>query len=137
MNPCPSTLHECATKRWRNFAGSAFSYKPSAIVAYSAGRWGGTRAAVALRPVLSELGCLPVSAMVQVARASDVFDEDGEVVGGEEKRKEWERYAGRTWSQLEWWGMAARDRKQMGDDPFKRKDGEPFVSRPRERDSPQ
>jgi chromate reductase len=34
------------------------------IVTYSGGQWGGTRAAVALRSTLSELGCLPVSAMM-------------------------------------------------------------------------
>lgn len=42
-----------------HFGSSTFSYKPSAIVSYSAGQWGGTRAAHALRPTLSELGCLP------------------------------------------------------------------------------
>ncbi|KAL3772318.1 hypothetical protein ACHAWO_004350 [Cyclotella atomus] len=47
-----------------HFGSSAFSFKPSAIVTYSGGQWGGTRAAVALRSTLSELGCLPVSAMM-------------------------------------------------------------------------
>ena len=42
-----------------HFGSSVFSFKPSAIVSYSAGQWGGTRAAVALRPILSELGALP------------------------------------------------------------------------------
>ena len=36
---------------------------------YFQGQWGGTRAAAGLRPVLSELGCLPVSAMVHVPSA--------------------------------------------------------------------
>lgn len=39
-----------------HFGSSTFSFKPSAIVSYSAGQWGGTRAAIALRPILSELG---------------------------------------------------------------------------------
>ena len=42
-----------------HFGSSVFSFKPSAIVSYSAGQWGGTRAAIALRPILSELGALP------------------------------------------------------------------------------
>ena len=52
-----------------HFGSSVFSFKPSAIVSYSAGQWGGTRAAHALRPTLSELGCLPVSAMIHVPHA--------------------------------------------------------------------
>ena len=42
-----------------HFGSSVFSFKPSAIVSYSGGQWGGTRAAGALRPILSELGALP------------------------------------------------------------------------------
>lgn len=45
-----------------HFGSSLFSYKPSVIVTYSAGQWGGARAAVSMRTFLSELGCLPVSA---------------------------------------------------------------------------
>ncbi len=51
-----------------HFGSSLFSYKPSAIVTYSAGQWGGIRAAVGMRSFLSELGCLPVSAMIHVPR---------------------------------------------------------------------
>ena len=38
------------------FGASAYKAKPSGIITYSAGMWGGTRAGVALRPFLSELG---------------------------------------------------------------------------------
>lgn len=44
-----------------HFGSSVFSFKPSAIVSYSGGQWGGTRAASALRPILGELGALPGS----------------------------------------------------------------------------
>jgi hypothetical protein len=47
------------------------------LLRYSAGQWGGTRAAHALRPVLSELGALPVSAMVHIPNAGDALDESG------------------------------------------------------------
>ena len=62
-----------------HFGSSLFSYKPSAIVTYSAGQWGGMRAAVGMRSYLSELGCLPVSAMIHVPKAQAVFTEDGTV----------------------------------------------------------
>ena len=74
--------------------------------------------------------------MVQVPRAGDVFDAEGGVVGGDEAREEWSSYTGRTWSQLEWWATAARDRKRAGDDPFTRQDAKAFVATPAQRDSP-
>ena len=81
-----------------HFGGSSYAFKPSAIVTYSAGQWrarqpclpappppsqcgaacrGGTRAAVALRPVLCELGCLPVSAMIHIPHAGKLLTPDG------------------------------------------------------------
>ncbi|MDZ7783578.1 MAG: NAD(P)H-dependent oxidoreductase [Halioglobus sp.] len=39
-----------------HFGSSLFAYKPSAIVTYSAGQWGGVRAAVGMRTFLAELG---------------------------------------------------------------------------------
>ena len=55
-----------------HIGSSVMSYKPSLIVSYSAGQWGGARAAVLLRPMLSEMGCLPVSAMIHARRRADI-----------------------------------------------------------------
>mmetsp|Transcript_27973 Transcript_27973/g.43475 ORF Transcript_27973/g.43475 Transcript_27973/m.43475 type:complete len:262 (+) Transcript_27973:235-1020(+) len=103
-----------------HFGSSTFGFKPSAIVSYSAGQWGGTRAAHALRPVLSELGCLPVSAMIHIPKAQESFDEHGEVLGDDDDEEEeaharWDAYATRCISQLEWWGEAAKARKLVSD----------------------
>ncbi|CAJ1949067.1 unnamed protein product [Cylindrotheca closterium] len=97
-----------------HFGSSTFSFKPSAIVSYSAGQWGGTRAAIALRPILSELGCLPVSAMIHLPSAQEIFDEDGNPYENTEK---WQNYTDRCFSQLEWWGTAAKKHKAETD-PF-------------------
>ncbi|MEM1351275.1 MAG: NAD(P)H-dependent oxidoreductase [Pseudomonadota bacterium] len=43
-----------------HFGSSQFSFKPSAIVTYTAGQWRGARAAANMRTYLSELGCLLV-----------------------------------------------------------------------------
>lgn len=93
-----------------HFGSSLYSYKPSAIVTYSAGQWGGMRAAVGMRTFLSELGCLPVSAMIHVPKAADVFDADGSMQPGEDKSA-WFGYFGRTFNQLVWWAAAARSHK--------------------------
>ena len=87
-----------------HFGSSVFSWKASAIVSYSAGQWGGSGAALALRPVLSELGCLPVSALVHVPNAGSVFDEDGSVIGDEEEAVKWLGYgAMRRKPIVPWW----------------------------------
>ena len=95
-----------------HFGASLYSFKPSAIVTYSAGQWGGARAAVNMRTFLSELGCLPVSAMVHIPKAQDVLTEDGAWLSD---AKRWDGYVGRTLSQLEWWAEAARRQRAEGD----------------------
>lgn len=113
-----------------HFGSSVFSYKPSAIVTYSAGQWGGTRAAVALRPILSELGCLPVSAMIHIPMAGDVLDENGAVRDGQER---WEQYLNRCTSQLVWWGQATKNHRSVVD-PFVQSPA--FQSSPSQRNAP-
>lgn len=95
-----------------HFGASRFSWKPSAIVTYSAGQWGGVRAAVGMRGFLSELGCLPVSAMTHIPKVQEALDPDGvwtaDAAG-------WDLYVGRTLAQLEWWAEAARRQRAAGD----------------------
>ncbi|MDP2609999.1 MULTISPECIES: NADPH-dependent FMN reductase [unclassified Oceanobacter] len=88
-----------------HFGSSLFSYKPSAIVTYSAGQWGGMRAAVGMRTFLAELGCLSVSAMIHVPKAQAVFAADGSMQAGEEQGA-WFGYFDRAFSQLVWWAQA-------------------------------
>ena len=63
-----------------HLGSSHYQFKPSGVVTYSAGMWGGARAGAALRPFLSELGCLPVSSMVAVPSAIKAM---GGVIGDE------------------------------------------------------
>jgi len=91
-----------------HFGSSLFSYKPSAIVTYSAGQWGGMRAAVGMRTFLSELGCLSVSAMIHVPKAQEIFTEEGAMQTGEDQTS-WFDYFDRTFNQLTWWAKATKD----------------------------
>lgn len=115
-----------------HFGSSLFSYKPSAIVTYSAGQWGGMRAAIGMRSFLSELGCLPVSAMIHVPNAQDVFTADGEPQEGEEQDS-WFGYFGRTINQLIWWADAAKTHKAESDPHKVISD---FKSAPSQRNAP-
>ncbi len=93
-----------------HFGSSLFSYKPSAIVTYSAGQWGGARAAVVMRSFLSELGCLPVSAMIHIPKAHEVLAEDGSFLEPVDSEK-WTSYFARTFTQLTWWASAAKNQR--------------------------
>ncbi len=93
-----------------HFGSSLYAYKPSAIVTYSAGQWGGTRAAVGMRTFLGELGCLPVSAMIHVPKAQEILDEDGSYAAGVDAER-WSTYLDRTFAQLGWWAEAAKRRR--------------------------
>ncbi|MBU2881430.1 NAD(P)H-dependent oxidoreductase [Psychrosphaera sp. B3R10] len=115
-----------------HFGSSLFSYKPSAIVTYSAGQWGGMRAAIGMRAYLSELGCLPVSAMIHVPKAQKVFDDNGIVHDGEDQNS-WFNYFERTLNQLVWWSQAAQiQRAELDPHKFVRD----FKSSPSERNAP-
>ncbi len=132
--PCPGLLN-----MMNHFGSSTFSFKPSGIVSYSAGQWGGTRAAHSLRPFLSELGCIPVSAMVHVPQAMDVFHENGCVIAAdgsndnEKEEERWDSYVDRMLSQLEWWGEAAKRHRDVVD-PLKKSPA--FSKSPSERNAP-
>ncbi len=115
-----------------HFGSSLFSYKPSVIVTYSAGQWGGMRAAVAMRAFLSELGCLPVSAMIHVPKAQMVFGEDGALQEGE-SQPSWFDYFDRAFKQLVWWAEAAKEHRAENDPHQLVRD---FKTAPSERNAP-
>jgi len=52
-------------------------WKPSAIVCYSAGSFGGVRAAMQLRMMLGELGMSSIPSIFPVPRVGSAFDESG------------------------------------------------------------
>lgn len=62
------------------FGGSNYLYKPAATVMYSPSPWGGMRGAVALRPFLAELGCLPISKLCGIPHVNEILNADGKPV---------------------------------------------------------
>ncbi len=115
-----------------HFGSSLFSYKPSLIVTYSQGQWGGARAAMAMRSYLGELGCLPVSAMIHVPHAHQVFDVNGQVVESEDSTK-WDSYFNRGLAQLNWWAEACSEKSRIQNPHDSIKS---FRTKPEERNPP-
>jgi len=97
-----------------HFAGSNYAYKPSGIITYSPGPYGGARAAVALRPFLSELGCLPVSTMACFSMVGDIFEEDGSVK--DENNRQLKQLDGLL-KELEWWAVACANQRDASGMP--------------------
>jgi chromate reductase, NAD(P)H dehydrogenase (quinone) len=60
-----------------HFGGSCYACKPSAIVTYSLGPWGGMRAAMSIQLMCHELGCLPVAKLTGVPNVTDLLNVDG------------------------------------------------------------
>lgn len=55
---------------------SEYLFKPSAIACYSAGIFGGVRAAIHLRALLGELGMPPISSILPFITIGDAFNDD-------------------------------------------------------------
>src|SRR5207245_8238472 len=56
-----------------------YFWRPSAIVCYSAGGFGGVRAAMQLRAMVCELGMPSISSLFPIPKIQDAFDATGDV----------------------------------------------------------
>src|SRR5918994_4181354 len=54
-----------------------YFFRPSAIVCYSAGAFGGVRAAMQLRMTLAELGTVSIPSLFPIPKVQSAFDEEG------------------------------------------------------------
>ena len=86
-----------------------YFFRPSAIVCYSAGQFGGVRAAVHLRAMLCELGMPSTPSLFPVPKVGSAFNEDGTATD-----PAFERRFGRFASEFEWYAEALRDRRKSG-----------------------
>lgn len=59
---------------------SEYLYKPSAVVTYSAGPFGGVRALVNLRAILAELGTPSIPSAFPVSGVGSAFDDEGKAL---------------------------------------------------------
>ena len=84
-------------------------WRPSAIVSYSAGVFGGVRAAMQLRAILCELGMPSIPSLFPISRIAAAFDADGEPADAV-LDKRFEKFA----SELEWYAEALRARRPGG-----------------------
>ena len=86
-----------------------YFWRPSAIVCYSAGPFGGVRAAMQLRMTLAELGMASIPSLFPVPKVQDTFDEDGKA-----RDPAYERRVGRFLGELEWHARALKAARTSG-----------------------
>ena len=93
---------------------SKYANKVSGTVCYSGfpSPAGGARCAVALRPFLSELGCLPVSKQVIIPNANGQLDESGVPQG--DHAEGCQKQMDGMLEQLRWWAEATRTQQAKG-----------------------
>jgi NAD(P)H-dependent FMN reductase len=86
-----------------------YFWRPSAIVCYSAGAFGGVRAAMQLRAMLCELGMPSISSLFPVPRIAQALDDDGATIDPAMERR-FSRFA----SELEWYASALHAGREHG-----------------------
>ena len=86
-----------------------YFWRPSAIVCYSAGRYGGVRAAVQLRTMLGELGMSSIPSYLAIPEIGKTLDEEGH------PQQPWlDKSAKRFISELVWYAQALRRQREEG-----------------------
>jgi len=86
-----------------------YFFRPSAIVCYSAGQFGGVRAAMQLRMTLAELGMSSIPSLLPISRVQDAF-----TPAGDPTDPAFERHSERFFRELEWYADALQQARANG-----------------------
>ena len=86
-----------------------YFFRPSAIVCYSAGSFGGVRAAMQLRMTLAELGTVTIPSLFPVPKVQSAFDEDGTALD-----PAYDKRVQRFLDELEWFAQALKAARAAG-----------------------
>ncbi len=98
-----------ALKNMLDYFLEEYLWRPSGIVCYSAGQFGGVRAAMQLRAVLAELGMPSVPSLMPIPRAQKAVDEGGQPT------ESWVAGAlGKFLDEFDWFAEALRARRVLG-----------------------
>jgi NAD(P)H-dependent FMN reductase len=90
-----------------------YFWRPSAIVSYSAGRFGGVRAAVALRTILAEMGMPSVPSVLAIPTIGKALKEDGSAT------EEWiDKAADRFIDEFVWYAEALEAQRDAQGTPY-------------------
>ena len=86
-----------------------YFFKPSAIVSYSVGGFGGNLAGNHLRQIFAELGAPSISSMFSISRVKNVFDDDGKLLD-----ENYEKKVSKFLDEFEWYMDAFKNQREKG-----------------------
>lgn len=89
---------------------SEYLYKPSAVVTYSAGPFGGVRGLANLRAILAELGTPSIPSAFPISAVHKAFDDQGQALDDAYPRR-----VASFLDEFEWYGAALKRARESGD----------------------
>ena len=98
-----------ALKNTLDYFLEEYFFKPSAIVSYSVGGFGGNLAGAHLRQIFAELGAPAISSSFVVSRVTDVFDKNGNLLD-----EKYEDRVKRFLEEFEWYIEAFKNQREKG-----------------------
>ena len=98
-----------AMKNTLDYFLEEYFFKPSAIVSYSPGMFGGINAAQQLRLIFAELGAPSISSSFTIPRAHKVFDEDGKLID-----EAYDKRVLKFLAEFEWYIEAFKNQRNKG-----------------------
>ena len=81
-----------------------YIYKPSGLVTYSAGPFGGVRALVNLRGIMAELGAASIPSAFPISSVQNSFDDEGNVT-----ETPYDQWVAKFLDEYEWYANALKD----------------------------
>lgn len=84
-----------------------YHYKPSAIVTYSAGPFGGVRGLINLRGILAELGTPAIPSSFPISKVGASFDDEGNAID-----EAYEKRVGKFLDEYEWYAGALKHARE-------------------------
>jgi NAD(P)H-dependent FMN reductase len=98
-----------AMKNTLDYFLEEYFFKPSAIVSYSAGGFGGVNAAQHLRQIFAELGAPSIPSSFPISRVQEAFDANGTLV-----KQEYDKRVARFLNEFEWYVDAFKAQRAKG-----------------------
>ena len=98
-----------AMKNTLDYFLEEYYFKPSAIVSYSVGGYGGVNAVQSLRLIFAELGAPAISSSFSISKVQEVFDDNGEL-----RDKRYEKRVLRFIEEFEWYIEAFKNQRAKG-----------------------
>lgn len=98
-----------ALKNTLDYFLEEYFFKPSAIISYSVGPFGGVVAGNHLRQILAEMGASAIPSQLPISKVHEAFDNDGNLID-----ENYERRFARFLDEFEWYVSALSRQRESG-----------------------